>query len=174
LIFLCILLYIYSYYLNLGVIKMTVVCRKAEENDVNTLFEIIQGYAEKGIMLPRSKETLQHQLKTFVVAEVDGDMVGCGSLCQLGKELVEIRSLGITEGYKGQGIGKKLVNFLIEEAREQHIPKIMALTYEVAFFEKNGFAVVPKEIFPEKVWKDCVHCKKQHCCDEIAVLKRLD
>jgi amino-acid N-acetyltransferase len=82
--------------------------------------------------------------------------------------------LGITEGYKGQGIGKQLVNFLTEEARTQQIPKIMALTYEVAFFEKNGFSVVSKEIFPEKVWKDCVHCKKQHCCDEIAVLKRLD
>jgi amino-acid N-acetyltransferase len=153
---------------------MTVVCRKADNNDIDTLFEIIQSYAEKGIMLPRSKEVLQHQIDTFVVAEVEGRMVGCGSLTRLGQELVEIRSLGITEGYKGQGIGKKLVNFLTEEAKAQHIPKIMALTYEVAFFEKNGFTVVPKEIFPEKVWKDCVHCKKQHCCDEIAVLKRLD
>jgi amino-acid N-acetyltransferase len=125
-------------------------------------------------MLPRSKEILRHQLDTFVVAEADGQMVGCGSLTQLGPELVEIRSLGITDGYKGLGIGKMLVSFLTDEARTQHIPKIMALTYEVAFFEKNGFDVVPKEIFPEKVWKDCVHCKKQHCCDEIAVLKRLD
>jgi amino-acid N-acetyltransferase len=153
---------------------MTAVCRKAHVDDVNTLFDIIQGYAEKGIMLPRSKEILRHQLDTFVVAEADGQMVGCGSLTQLGPELVEIRSLGITDGYKGLGIGKKLVTFLTDEARSQHIPKIMALTYEVAFFEKNGFTVVPKEIFPEKVWKDCVHCKKQHCCDEIAVLKRLD
>ncbi|MDB5052234.1 MAG: acetyltransferase [Bacilli bacterium] len=153
---------------------MTVECRKAQMVDVEALFEIIQGYAEKGIMLPRSKEMLHHQLDMFVIAEVDGHMVGCGSLCQLGKDLVEIRSLGISEGYKGQGIGKKLVSYLIDEARALHIPKIMALTYEVAFFEKNGFTVVPKEIFPEKVWKDCVHCKKQHCCDEIAVLKRLD
>jgi amino-acid N-acetyltransferase len=153
---------------------MTVVCRKAQIDDVNTLYDIIQGYAEKGIMLPRSKEILRHQLDTFVVAEADGQMVGCGSLTLLGPELVEIRSLGITDGYKGLGIGKMLVTFLTDEARTQHIPKIMALTYEVAFFEKNGFAVVPKEIFPEKVWKDCVHCKKQHCCDEIAVLKRLD
>ncbi|MEX2461767.1 MAG: N-acetyltransferase [Paenibacillaceae bacterium] len=153
---------------------MAVVCRKASVDDVNTLFEIIQGYAEKGIMLPRSREVLLHQLDTFVVACVNGQMVGCGSLTALGRELVEIRSLGMTDGFKGLGIGKKLVTFLIEEAKAQKIPKIMALTYEVAFFEKNGFTVVPKEIFPEKVWKDCVNCKKQHCCDEIAVLKRLD
>jgi len=153
---------------------MNVACRKAALNDVEKLYQIIQGYAEKGIMLPRSREVIREQIGTFVVAEMDDRLVGCGSLCQLGPDLVEIRSLGVEEGHKGQGIGRKLVDFLVEEARQQHLVKVMALTYEVAFFEKNGFSVVTKEIFPEKVWRDCVHCKKQHCCDEIAVLKRLD
>lgn len=153
---------------------MAVTCRKATEQDVDTLYEIIQGYAEKGIMLPRSRETLRVQIDTFVVAEYEERLVGCGALTRLGKDLVEIRSLGVTDGFKGQGIGKQIVTFLVEEARAQHIPKVMALTYEVAFFERNGFHVVQKEIFPEKVWRDCVHCKKQHCCDEIAVLKRLE
>jgi len=153
---------------------MGVTCRKATGSDIESLYHIIQGYAEKGIMLPRSRETLAAIIDTFVVAELDGQLVGCGSLCQLGKDLVEIRSLGITEGHKGQGIGRKIVDKLIEEAYELNIPKVMALTYEVTFFEKNGFTVVPKEIFPEKVWKDCVHCKKQHCCDEIAVVRMLD
>lgn len=154
--------------------KMTVTCRKATEQDIDTLYVIIQGYAEQGIMLPRSKEILAAQIDTFVVAEIDGALVGCGSLTRLGQDLVEIRSLGVTSGYKGQGIGKALVDFLLKEAKEQGIPKVMALTYEVAFFQKNGFTVVEKEIFPEKVWRDCIHCKKQHCCDEIAVLKRLE
>ena len=79
---------------------------------------------------------------------MQGEVVGCGSLCQLGADLVEIRSLGISEGYKGLGIGSKLVDQLIFEAKEQHIPKVMALTYEVTFFKKNGFVVVDKEIFP--------------------------
>ncbi|MFB6363021.1 N-acetyltransferase [Paenibacillus elgii] len=152
----------------------TLTCRKATAQDIDTLYDIIQGYAEKGIMLPRSKETLSVQLDTFVVAEIDGQLVGCGSLTRLGQDLVEIRSLGVSDGYKGQGIGKALVASLLHEAKQQGIPKVMALTYEVAFFERNGFAVVEKEIFPEKVWRDCIHCKKQHCCDEIAVLKRLD
>ncbi|MEF3304532.1 N-acetyltransferase [Paenibacillus sp. GYB003] len=153
---------------------MTVTCRRATLDDVDSLYDIIQSYAEKGIMLPRSKEALGRHIDTFVIAEFEGRFVGCGSLFRLGKDLVEIRSLGVSDGYKGQGIGRKLVTFLTEEAKEQDIPKIMALTYEVAFFEKNGFSVVPKEIFPEKVWTDCIHCKKQHNCDEIAVLKRLD
>ncbi|MDF2719593.1 MAG: N-acetyltransferase [Paenibacillus sp.] len=153
---------------------MSVICRRATESDVDSLYDIIHSYAEKGIMLPRSKEALGRNIDTFVIAEYEGRFVGCGSLFRLGKDLVEIRSLGVSDGYKGQGIGRKIVTFLTEEAIAQEIPKIMALTYEVAFFEKNGFSVVPKEIFPEKVWTDCVHCKKQHNCDEIAVLKRLD
>jgi amino-acid N-acetyltransferase len=153
---------------------MSAICRKAVPEDVEPLFEMIKGYAERGIMLPRSREVLQRQLDHFVVAEVDGQVVGCGSLCRLGNDLVEVRSLGISEGHKGMGIGSLLLDRLVEEAEKQQIPKVMALTYEVSFFLKNGFAVVDKEIFPEKVWTDCVHCSKQDCCDEIAVLKELN
>jgi amino-acid N-acetyltransferase len=154
--------------------RATVTVRKASADDVEKLYHIIHGYAQQGIMLPRSRETLHEQIDTFVVAELDDEFIGCGALTRLGPELVEIRSLGITDGHKGQGIGRKLVQFLLEDARRQNVSKVMALTYEVAFFLKNGFAIVPKEVFPEKVWKDCMHCKKQYCCDEIAVLKRLD
>nr|WP_309123342.1 N-acetyltransferase [Paenibacillus sp.] len=152
----------------------TAVCRKATVDDVDFLYELIQGYAESGIMLPRTKEMLREQADTFVVAEIDGRIVGCGALLRLGADLVEVRSLGLDPEYKGQGIGRKIVEQLELQARELGVPKLMALTYEVAFFERNGFTVVNKEIFPEKVWRDCIHCKKQHNCDEIAVLKRLD
>ncbi|OGX61646.1 MAG: GNAT family N-acetyltransferase [Paenibacillus sp. RIFOXYA1_FULL_44_5] len=152
---------------------MTITCRKAVQQDVDSIFGLIQYYAEKTIMLPRSKELIQLQLDTFVVAETEGKMVGCGSLTRLGKDLVEIRSLGVSHGYQSFGVGSLLVQELTEQAKAQGIPKIMALTYAVPFFEKNGFTVVSKDIFPEKVWKDCMYCTKQHCCDEIAVLKRL-
>lgn len=151
-----------------------IVTRKARLEDVEPLYIMIADYASRGIMLPRSRQVLERQIGDFVVAEVDDVVVGCGSLCRLGEELVEIRSLGISEGHKGRGLGSMLVDQLIEEARNQKIPKVMALTYEVSFFLKNGFTVVEKDIFPEKVWTDCVNCAKQQCCDEIAVLKILD
>ncbi|MFC5532099.1 N-acetyltransferase [Cohnella yongneupensis] len=153
---------------------MPVICRKAKSEDVNALHDLIQGYAAQGIMLPRSREALARNIGNFVVADDAGKLVGCGSLLKLGSDLVEIRSLGIADGYKGQGIGSKLVDALMAEAKEQRIPKVMALTYEVSFFQKNGFHIVDKEIFPEKVWTDCVNCPKQNNCDEIAVLKRIE
>ncbi|MFD0586714.1 N-acetyltransferase [Paenibacillus sp. GCM10027627] len=151
-----------------------VLCRKATSDDVDMLYELIKGYAEKGVMLPRSREALVYLIDTFVVAEIGSEVVGCGALTKLGDSLVEIRSLGMTEGYKGLGIGSKLVDCLLEQAKAQGLTKVMALTYAVSFFERNGFQVVDKEIFPEKVWKDCVNCPKQNACDEIAVLRILD
>jgi amino-acid N-acetyltransferase len=148
--------------------------RKATEQDVDQLYDLIDMYAQQGIMLSRSKASLLQQIASFMIAEHNGKLVGCGALIQLGPELVEIRSLGISKSYKGQGIGSQLLISLIYEAKQQNFKKVMALTYEVAFFQRNGFEIVPKSIFPEKVWKDCMNCKKQYACDEIAVLKQLD
>ena len=153
---------------------MAVVCRQAVETDLDALVTLIQLYAEQGIMLPRSRDALQRQLDSFVVADDDGQIVGCGSLTRLNDDLLEIRSLGLLNKYRGQGLGRQIVDFLLERAKAMNVPKVMALTYQVPFFEKMGFTIVPKEIFPEKVWKDCIFCKKQHCCDEVAVMKRID
>lgn len=150
-----------------------IIYRKAELTDVEALHELIQGYAEQGIMLPRSREALARNIDAFVVAEDCGRLIGCGSLIRLGPELAEIRSLGMAEGYKGLGVGGRLVSFLLDEARKIGYPKVMVLTYADGFFRKQGFEVVDKEVFPEKVWTDCIHCPKQHNCDEIAMIKIL-
>ena len=151
-----------------------VICRNAVVEDVEPLYLMIEEYAQRGIMLPRSRQALTRQIDQFVVAEIEGRFVGCGSLFKLGNELVEIRSIGLNDEGKGKGVGSMILAKLVEEARNQKIPKVMALTYAVDFFLRNGFEVVQKEIFPEKVWTDCVNCKKQHACDEIAVLKILN
>lgn len=154
--------------------EQQVICRNATVEDVEPLYQMIEEYAQQGIMLPRSRQALTRQIDQFVIAEIGGTFVGCGSLFRLGNDLVEVRSIGLREEGKGKGVGTMILEKLVEEARRQRIPKIMALTYATDFFLKNGFTVVEKEIFPEKVWTDCVNCKKQHACDEIAVLKRLD
>jgi amino-acid N-acetyltransferase len=154
-------------------VNSTITCRKAQPADVDALYLLIQGYADKGIMLPRSITALTRHIDSFIVAEEEGRLIGCGSLFRLGSDLVEIRSLGMAEGYKGKGLGSRIVDALLDEARTLGIPKVMALTYAVDFFRKNGFEVVDKEIFPEKVWTDCIHCAKQNCCDETAMLKTL-
>src|SRR3712207_6888157 len=47
------------------------------------------------------------------------------------------RSLAVDDDYRGRGIGRKLVEWTVGEARRLGIRKLMSLTYEQRFFEKD-------------------------------------
>ena len=84
-----------------------------------------------------------------------------------------MRSLAVDENFTGRGIGRRLVEWCVDEARRLQIRKLMSLTYEQKFFEKLGFVVVDKDSLPLKVWSDCVRCPKRDGCDEIAMVREL-
>ncbi len=72
-----------------------------------------------------------------------------------------------------RGVGRKLVEWCVDDSRRVGIRKLMSLTYEQAFFERLGFVVVEKDTLPLKVWSDCVRCPKRDGCDEIAMVRTL-
>ncbi|MCP3762245.1 N-acetyltransferase [Domibacillus sp. A3M-37] len=143
--------------------------RKAVLADVEQVFELVNHYANEGLMLPRTKDSLVLNLQSIFVAEEEGEILGIASLAILGHDLAEIRSLGVKENAKGRGIGKMLVERVVEETKLIGIPKLISLTYQVVFFEKCGFEVIQKTEMPQKVWTDCIHCPKFPSCDEIAM-----
>jgi amino-acid N-acetyltransferase len=143
--------------------------RKAKISDVDAIFDMITMYAQKGILLPRTRESLYENLQVISVATIDDQVVGTASLHILGKDLAEIRSLVVAEEGKGKGMGKLLVQQIVEETRKLEIDKLISLTYQVQFFEKCGFQVIEKTEMPQKVWKDCINCHKFPDCDEIAM-----
>jgi len=57
----------------------------------------------------------------------------------------------------------------VGDARALGLPRVIALTREVQFFERSGFLVVQREGLPRKVWTDCMKCPRRHACDEVAV-----
>ena len=144
--------------------------RPARVGDVPRIGELVNGYAAKGLMLPKTEAQLYNNVRDFVVAESDGAVVGCAGLKVTWHDLSEIVSLAVAPGYQGRGLGRRLVLPLIEEARLLGIPSVFALTYQIAFFTKLGFQVVPKYHLSQKVWQDCVFCSKQDCCDETAMI----
>lgn len=149
--------------------------RKARLGDVPGIAELVNGYAAQGLMLSKRQVDLYEQVREFVVVETsDQQMLGCGALRLVWHNLAEVRSLAISDQARGMGLGRRIVEELIQEARQLGLAKVFALTYQVSFFEKLDFQVVDKAGFPQKVWLDCNLCPKQTCCDEIAVLKILD
>jgi len=146
------------------------VIRGARIGDVPRMAQIINGYAKDGLMLPRSLSRIYEQLRDYAVAEVDGEIVGCGALQVTWEDLGEIRSLAIAQEHQGQGIGSEIVAFLLREARKIGLRRIFVLTYRMDFFGRFGFREIPKERLPHKVWRDCFDCIKFPECDEHAMI----
>src|SRR5205823_6394883 len=104
---------------------------------------------------------------------LDRRLLGCGALHFCTPQIAEIRSLAVADEAKTKGVGRKLVEALVEEARHYELDAVFAFTYVAEFFEKVGFHTVERGVLPLKAWKDCLRCPKFHACDEIAVLRVL-
>lgn len=149
------------------------VIRKAGMHDIRPLLGIINGYAEKGIMLPRTEFEMSENIRDFTVITLEGKIAGCGALHFYSPTVAEIRSLAVDPNFKNRGVGRMIVEALEQEAREFQLHSIFAFTYVDRFFGKLGFEEVERGELPLKAWKDCLRCAKFQCCDEIAMVKYL-
>lgn len=148
--------------------------RKATMRDIAGILDLINGYARKGLMLPRTEFEMSESIRDFtVVAAEGGRVLGCGALHFYSPTVGEIRSLAVDEEAKSQGVGRRLVEALVLEAAEYSLDAVFAFTYVVDFFNKVGFVEVERGALPLKAWKDCLRCPKFQCCDEVAVLRVL-
>jgi amino-acid N-acetyltransferase len=148
--------------------------RPAEHADVETIVRIIAHYASQGLMLPRSHQALEEALPRYLIADHDGEVIGCGGLDQYANDTAEIYGLATAPDTSIRGTGSAIVTALIEKARSEKIAQVFAMTLAPAFFEKMGFRTVEHKDLPMKVWKDCVACPKYGNCDEIAMLLDLN
>ena len=150
-----------------------VAVRKAAMHDIQPLLDLINGYAAKGIMLPRTEFEISENIRDFSVAYSDGKLVGCGALHFYSPQMAEVRSLAVAPDNRTQGIGLLLVESLVREARQFGLDAVFAFTYVPGFFARIGFHEVERGELPLKAWKDCLRCPKFHSCDEIAVVRVL-
>jgi amino-acid N-acetyltransferase len=145
--------------------------RRARIGDVPGIAALVGRFAGRGEILPRTTEEVYQTVREWVVAEQEGQIVGCGSLVILWADLAEIRSLVVAPEVQGAGVGRQMVDALMAQAAELEILKVFALTRKTGFFLKMGFHIVPREDLPRKIWKDCVSCIKFIGCDEVAVAR---
>jgi len=143
-------------------------------SDVVKMAALINAYAGDALMLPRSHNSLYQHLRDFWVLTHGDEIVGCGALQIVWEDSAEIRSLAIAEEWQGKGLGRRLVKRLLEEAKLVEVPTVFTLTYKPGFFEAFGFAIVPRESLPHKIWADCLDCPKFPNCDEIAMTLDLE
>lgn len=113
--------------------------RKATKDDVTAIHALVSRYASKGKLLDRTPEEIATEIGSFFVATDEAGTVGCASLDVYSKKLAEIRSLAVSPEARGQGVGSKLVQACVAEAKARGVLEVMAITSEEKFFNSNGF-----------------------------------
>jgi len=153
---------------------MSIELTKARLSDIENMQKLVIPEVEAGVILARSSDEIATNIRSYILAKEDGEILGFCALHIHTPALAEIRSLVVKEGRRGMGIGQSLIANAIEEARMLGLQKVLSLTYKQSFFEKLGFVEIPKESLPEhKIWADCIKCKHFPVCNEVSLIKTL-
>ena len=154
---------------------MTDICiRKATVADVKGIQLLLRDCANKGQLLPRALTHLYRNIRDYHVAQRgDGHIAACCGFAVVWEDLAEICSLVVESDIRRQGLGRRIVQACLGEAESLGVSRAFALTYQEEFFKHLGFVEVDKDVLPQKIWADCIHCPKYPDCDETAVLLNL-
>ncbi|MFO7259726.1 MAG: GNAT family N-acetyltransferase [bacterium] len=151
-----------------------VLVRRARRSDLPAMMELLDRYARRGLLLPRTPEQVRRQLADFVVAVDVTGVIGCAGLRRYPGRMGEIVGLAVEERCQGRGIGRHLVDALLDEARSLGLRRVFALTLQEGFFHRMGFRTTSVAEFPDKIALDCSGCAKRATCAEVAVVLDLD
>lgn len=147
--------------------------RKAVLNDIKTIHALIAEQAKVGHILARAMSELYSQVRDFTVyvdSETDR-IIGCSSLHIVWDDLAEIRSLAVTTDEQRKGVGSRLIQAMLDEAKGMGVNRVFVLTDRTTLFERMDFELMDKSLLPHKIWADCIRCTKFPECDEVALVR---
>ena len=119
-----------------------VVVRPAHTSDIARIRYLVDTYSPDRRLLSKATVALYEGVQEFVVAEVDGEVVGCGALHVMWEDLAEVRTLAVDPAVGRRGIGGALLDELLRRARTVGVKRVFVLTFEVEFFRRYGFVEI--------------------------------
>ena len=152
---------------------LPLVARKAHTGDVEAIAALVNGFAAEDIMLPRTEEQVLAQLDSYVVVrDARGDVLACAALREYSPSLAEVVSVAVARAAHGCGLGTIVVDAVERLAARRGFASVFAHTLSPRFFEANGYAVVDRALFPEKVARPTTSCVwKPLVADEVRVAR---
>ncbi len=130
-----------------------VVVRRARTADVRDIRRLVDTYADDRRLLSKATVTLFEDVQEFFVADLDGRVVGCGALHVLWEDLAEVRTVAVDPELRGVGIGHRVLEGLLEQARAVGVERVFCLTFETAFFGRHGFVEIEGAPVPHDVYE---------------------
>jgi N-acetylglutamate synthase-like GNAT family acetyltransferase len=114
--------------------------REANGKDLMPILALINKQANNGKILRRTRKDVRKVLRSFFVAEDDGEVVGCGAIEIYNKKLAEIRSLVVSPSHQRQGIATELIKRMLQVAKKKEIYEVLAITDRDDVFDEHGFS----------------------------------
>ena len=154
--------------------------RAAQLADAERIFALIRSHSD--MLVPKPMGDVVASIDRFVVAEVDGKIVGCATysiLPEIGaaeRATVELQSVAVSEPFRKLGIGRALVETLLKRIASFRPADALVLTFAPGFFAKLGFSEIPKSKVMHKLYSGCLHCTKHadpFTCPEIAMSRKI-
>jgi len=128
--------------------------RRALKKDIRSILNLTRGSVETEELVKRTRATIEKQLGDYYIFEIDKNPVACIALHtwpELGKG--ELACLYVSSAHENQGIGRKLVQFVENKARELGLRELIALSTQAFtwFQSKGGFAEgTPDDLPPNR------------------------
>jgi amino-acid N-acetyltransferase len=125
--------------------------RPLHNSEIPVILRLMEPLVQKGNLIRRSAEQIQEKKDDNVVFEVDGSIHACGALHDWGEGQAEIAALATDPAFADMGLGRRIVNFLIDRARTEEFRRVFVLTTRTHdWFEYLGFKESPPETLPER------------------------
>jgi amino-acid N-acetyltransferase len=115
--------------------------------------QLVDTYSAERRLLSKDTVALYEDVQEFLVAERDGEVVGCGALHVMWEDLAEVRTMAVDQEHRRKGVGSAVLVALLERARELGVGRVFCLTFETNFFASHGFAPIEGTPVDPKVYK---------------------
>jgi len=158
--------------------KVKFLIRAAKLADAEKIFALI--HLNRDQLVPRSMGNIVENVDRFLVAVCGNDIAGCATY-QIHPEIgdaeaatVEIQSVAVRAPYRRNGIGRALIEAVLEKASLIKPKEFIVLTFAPEFFSSLGFVEIPKTNVMHKLYTGCINCTKHKnpfTCPEIAMVR---
>lgn len=128
------------------------IVRPARSADVIGIRSLLQPMVEQRILLGKDLAILYGSVQEFVVAEADGQLIGCGALHVIWEDLGEVRTLLVRDDWLHHGVGRAIVDHLEQNATALGLTRLFCLTFEVSFFTRRGYTPIGEQVVDPDVY----------------------
>jgi amino-acid N-acetyltransferase len=114
--------------------------RPARKKDIRAIQLLTKKAVESEELVRRTSGEIERNLADYYIFEIDKNPVGCVALhVYPAEERGELASLFVDPSHENQGIGRKLIQFVENKARESGLRELIALsTQTFSYFQSKG------------------------------------